>query len=125
MDFQLYFISITGTSFFSSSNMLNELNNTILILIPKTQNSTTFNHFRPISLCNVVYKIVAKLLMARIRPLLPNLISPTQSAFISGRWITENEVVVQEVFHNFKRRKLEVGAMVIKLDLQKAYDKVN
>jgi hypothetical protein len=113
------------TSFFSLSNVLNELNNTILILIPKTQNPTTFNHFRPISLCNVVYKIIAKLLMAQIRPLLPNLISPTQSAFISGRWITENEVVVQEVFHNFKRRKLEVGAMAIKLDLQKAYDKVN
>uniref|UniRef100_A0A2N9GNN9 Reverse transcriptase domain-containing protein n=1 Tax=Fagus sylvatica TaxID=28930 RepID=A0A2N9GNN9_FAGSY len=105
--------------------LLPEVNNSSIVLIPKIPNPTSVNHFRPISLCNVVYKTIAKILVARIRPLLHKLISPCQSAFIPGRWIAENGVIVHEMLHSFKKRKVKNGLMAIKLDLQKAYDRVN
>uniref|UniRef100_A0A2N9ENM7 Reverse transcriptase domain-containing protein n=1 Tax=Fagus sylvatica TaxID=28930 RepID=A0A2N9ENM7_FAGSY len=86
---------------------------------------TTANNYRPISLCNVVYKIIAKLLVDKLRPFLQRLISHCQSAFIPSRWIAENEVIVQELLHSFKQRKVKVGVMAVKLDLQKAYDRLN
>ena len=111
--------------FFLSGKIHKEVNNSLIVLIPKIQNPTYFNHFHPISLCYVVYKIIAKILVNRLRPLLPKLISPCQSAFVPGRWIAENEVVVQELLHSFKKRKVKGGFLAIKLDLQKAYDRVN
>ncbi len=93
---------------------------------------TSFNYFRSISLCNVVYKIISKILVARLRPLLHKLVPllhklvpPCQFAFVPGRWIAENEVIVQEMLHSFKLRKVKDGQMVVKLDLQKTYDRVN
>jgi hypothetical protein len=77
-------------NFFISSKMLREVNNSYIVLIPKIQNPSTFNHFRPISLCNTIYKIISKLIVDRLRSVLPSLISPAQSAFIPSRWIVEN-----------------------------------
>lgn len=57
--------------------------------------------------------------------MLEKLISPCQSAFMQGRWILENQVVVQEMLHSFKTRKLRARLMAIKLDLHKASDRVN
>ena len=102
--------------------MPKEVNSSLIVLIPKTQ---SFNNFRPISLCNVVYKIISKLLVSKLRPLLHNLVSLYQSAFSPGRWIVENQVIVQELLHSFKTRKVKSGLMAIMLDLQKAYDRVN
>jgi hypothetical protein len=113
------------TNFFIFGRLLREVNNTFLVLIPKVQNPTSVNHFRPISFCNVVYKIIAKILVSRLRPLLHKLISPCQSAFILRRWVAENEVIVQELLHSFKQRKVKGGMMAIKLDLLKVYDRVN
>lgn len=73
----------------------------------------------------MVYKIISKILVSRIRPLLLKLVSLTQSAFIPNRWITENQVLVHKLIHSFKTRKIKSGQMAIKLDLQKAYDMVN
>ncbi|XP_075670278.1 secreted RxLR effector protein 78-like [Castanea sativa] len=50
---------------------------------------------------------------------------PSESAFIHNRWIAENQVIIQEMLHSFKARKMKEGLMAIKLDLQKAYDRVN
>ena len=113
------------TSFFVSGSMPKEVNSSLIVLIPKSQNPTSFNNFRPISLCNVVYKIISKILVSKLSPLLHKLISPHQSVFLQGRWITENQVIVQEMVHRFKTRKVKTGLMAIKLDLQKAYDRVN
>ena len=63
-------------SFFTSGKLLKEVNKTLIVLIPKTQSPTSFNHFRPISLCNVVYKTITKLLVLRLRPPLPKLVAP-------------------------------------------------
>lgn len=65
-------------SFFSRGSMHKEVNASLIVLIPKISNPTSVNHFRPISLCNVVYKIISKLLVDKIRPLLDKMISPTQ-----------------------------------------------
>ena len=113
------------SSFFTRGTMPKEVNCSLIVLIPKISNLTSVNHFRPISLCNVVYKIISKLLVAKLRPLLDRLISPTQSAFIPNRWISENQIILQEILHSFKSRKTKPGLMAIKLDLQKAYDRVN
>lgn len=111
------------TSFFVYGAMLKEVNSSLTVLIPKSQCPISFNNFKPISLCNVVYKVISKLLMAKLRPLLHKIISPCQSTFLRGKWITENQVLVQELLHSFKIRKVKAGLMAVKLDLQKAYDR--
>jgi len=73
----------------------------------------------------VVYKIISKLLVDKLRPLLDKMVTPSQLAFIPNRWIAKNQIIVQELLHSFKTRKTNPGLMAIKLDLQKAYDRVN
>jgi hypothetical protein len=113
------------TNFYNTGKLHREVNKYFIVLIPKVQNPTSANHFRPISLCNVVYKTIAKILVSRLRPILCKLISHCQYAFIPGRWIAENEIIVQELLHSFRQRKVKNGLMAVKLDLQKAYDRVN
>ena len=60
-----------------------------------------------------------------MRPLLCKLVSPYQSAFIPGKCINENQIILQELLHSFKHRKVKVGFVALKMDLQKAYDRVN
>lgn len=105
--------------------MPKEVNGSLIILIPKINSPSFANHFRPINLCNVVYKILSKFLVSKFRPLLHKIFSPCQFAFIPSRWIVENQVIVQEILHSLKTRKVKYGFMAIKLDLQKAYDRIN
>ena len=97
-------------------------NSTFIALIPKEVNLTSFNRFKPISLCNASYKILSKLLANRIKPLLDKLISPSQGGFIKGRHILDNIILVQEAMHSSFQRK-EKG-MLIKLDMSNAFDRV-
>ncbi len=60
-----------------------------------------------------------------MRPMLDKIISPCQSAFVSGNWIGENQVIVKELMHSFKTRKVKDEFIAIKMDLQKAYDRIN
>uniref|UniRef100_A0A2N9IE03 Reverse transcriptase domain-containing protein n=1 Tax=Fagus sylvatica TaxID=28930 RepID=A0A2N9IE03_FAGSY len=112
-------------NFFGSGHMLKEVNSSFIVLILKNNSPSTVNHFRPISLCNTVYKVIAKILVSRLRPLLANLVSPYQLAFIPNTWIAENQLIVQELLHSSKRRKVKGGFVAVKVDLQKAYDRVN
>jgi hypothetical protein len=75
------------------------VNDTSIVLIPKNKNPISLRDYRPIILCNVIYKVVSKCLVKRLRSLLQDMISPTQSAFILGRMITENAIIAFECIH--------------------------
>ena len=109
---------------FNSGKMPSYLNKTLIVLIPKCLGPETLNHFRPISLCNTVYKIVTKIIVSRIRPLLSNLISPYQTAFVPGRRGVDNVVIAQELIHTIHKKKGRVGHFMLKIDLEKAYDRI-
>lgn len=111
-------------SFFSSGFLLKQLNHTFVALIPKTTNLKVVEHFCPISLCNVSYKVISKLLADRLKVLVPKLISTNQSAFVLGRVIQENSVSAMELLHSLNRKFGKSGLMVIKLDMAQAYDRL-
>lgn len=81
-----------------------DLNNTNVVLILKKDNATLMKDFRPIALCNVLYKIMAKVLANRLKDILPGLISKNQSAFVPGRIITDNVLVAFEVIHHMRNK---------------------
>lgn len=85
----------------------------------------TIDEFGPISICNVVMKIVIETLANRLKDFLPDLISESQSGFIKGRSIADNFLIAHELMHSLKRRKKhKTGLMALKLDMSKAYDRV-
>ena len=100
------------------------MNKTHIVLIPKIQGPEVIGNYRPISLCNTIYKIITKVIVARVRPLLDKLISPYQAAFIPGRRGVDNTIIAQELIHTIGRTKGKRGYMAIKIDLAKAYDKI-
>jgi hypothetical protein len=98
---------------------------TLIVLLPKGESQTTFKDLRPISLCNVTYKLISKIVVSRLRPFLDGIVSPLQNSFIPGRSTKDNAIVLQEVLHSMRKSKKKSGDMVFKLDLEKAYDRVN
>lgn len=113
-------------SFFETSIMREGVNDTAIVLIPKVDQPMELKDFRPISLCNVIYKIVSKCLVNRLRPILDELVSQNQSAFVPGRMITDNALLAFECFHFIQRNKnANKAACAYKLDLSKAYDRVD
>lgn len=96
------------------------------MLIPKKDNVEKLTDLRPVALCNVLYKILAKVLANRIKKILPGLISEKQSTFGSGRNISDNVLIAFELLHFMKRKNRgSEDEVSLKLDISKAYDRVD
>lgn len=109
---------------FQNPNRISEVNQTLLTLISKCNDPSRVSHFRPIALCNVVYKVVTKIITSRLKEILPCVVSENQSSFIPGRSTMDNILILHETINSLKNLKGKRGYMVIKLDLEKAYDRL-
>lgn len=104
---------------------LQDLNSTVVTLIPKVSQPVTMKDFRPISLCNVCYKIVARALTNRLSPIMTQIIGESQSAFVPGRLISDNIIVGFELTNWLRNKRTgKKGYTALKLDMNKAYDRV-
>jgi hypothetical protein len=98
---------------------------TNIVLIPKVPSPTRVTKYKPISLCNVLYKLIAKVLANRLKKVLPYVIFPEQSAFIPGRLITDNILVSFETLHTIDTQlKGKEGFTALKVDMSKAYNRL-
>ena len=101
------------------------LNITNICMIPKVEMPTRMTKLRPISLCNVGYKIISKVLCQRLKSCLPRLILETQSSFVESRLILDNILIAHEMFHGLRTNKsCQNKFMTIKTDMSKAYDRI-
>lgn len=106
--------------FFFDGIMANELNDANICLIPKKEKPNEISQFRPISLCNISYKIISKVLCQRLKKILPDRISETQLAFIAGRQITDNVLIAQKIFHALRTNHgIRETRMAIKMDMSR------
>lgn len=115
-------VVLATKDFFRSGKLLKNFNSTSITLVPKIQESTLLKDFRPISLCNTIYKISSKVLVNRLKPFLDFLICPSQKGFVPGRKILDATISTHEVIHSMD--KIRKPGMVLKLDIFKAYDRV-
>ncbi|KAL2252965.1 UNVERIFIED_CONTAM: hypothetical protein Sindi_0091200 [Sesamum indicum] len=109
--------------FFNMNRLLKQINTTLLTLIPMVHSPMTVGDFRPISCCNVLYKIIAKLIVQRLSVILDKLISPCQAAFVTGRSIGDNIMLAQELFTGYNQAH-RPPRCALKVKIRKAYDTV-
>jgi hypothetical protein len=107
----------------ATGQILQALNATFITLIPKEGQAHHPKQFRPIALCNVIYKLLTKVIARRLKPILPSIISPEQSGYVEGRQILDSVILAHEVIHSLQKTK--TPGMLLKLDLSKAFDKIN
>ena len=105
--------------FFKKNHLLKEQNHTFIALVPKQMGP----FFRPISLCNIIYKIISKILANRFKSLLHHFISTLQSAFVPSRNIQDNSILAHELLHSLKLKKKKKGEEDLWLSYQDRYGK--
>jgi len=111
-------------SFFETCILPAHINESHIALIPKKLVPLIPADYRPISLCNVIYKLITKFLANRLKPHLPDYIHPAQQAFIEGRRISNNIIIAQEINHSFALSSWKEKDFMLKIDLAKAFDRV-
>lgn len=110
--------------FFNGFHIPRSLGATSLILLRKNPSLASLDNFCPISLCNVIHKILSKLLLNRLKPHLHSIISPEQVGFIEGRDIQSNISLARELVQSINKKKYG-GNLMIKIDMSKAYDRLS
>ncbi|XP_062012177.1 uncharacterized protein LOC133728759 [Rosa rugosa] len=111
--------------FLKKGEIWEESNFTQICSIPKIKNLIEAAHFRPIALCNVIYRICSKVLANRLKRWLPDIVSPLQSAYVPGRLISDNTLVATEVAHFMHKLRTQIESFFsLKLDISKAYDRL-
>ncbi|KAJ0436408.1 putative RNA-directed DNA polymerase [Helianthus annuus] len=94
-----------------------------IALIPKVIDPIGLKDYRPISLLGIINKVISKILGNRLKRVLNSIISPSQSAFISGRYILDGPLIVNEIQNWAKKSKRKI--FLLKIDFEKAYDNIN
>ncbi|KAL9689657.1 hypothetical protein QQ045_010046 [Rhodiola kirilowii] len=102
----------------------NGMNATNITLIPKSSQACRPEDYRPISCCNVTYKIVASLLAGRLKDILPDIVNPAQGAFVKDRSIVGNICLAQQLLNGYGRKNIS-ERVAWKIDLWKAYDTID
>ena len=100
-----------------------KINYGIITLLPKKEDASKIEQYRPICLLNVSFKIFTKVGTNRVTSIVSRVVCPTQTAFIPGQNILEGVVVLHETIHELHRKKLD--GVLFKINFEKAYDKVN
>lgn len=96
----------------------------VIVVIPKVVRPKHLQNFHPISLCNVLYKITSKVLANKLKLFLLSILSEHQSAFVPGRWITDNALIALECLHTIRQQRVKQPHFALKIDMTKAYDPV-
>ena len=110
-------------SFFNPSCLLREINCSIIALVPKFPNPGSMHDYRPISCCNTIYKCISKIIAGSIKQCIPEIISPSQPAFVQGRSIVNNVLITQDLMINYHRDN-GPPRCALKIDINKAYDTI-
>ncbi|XP_028548227.1 uncharacterized protein LOC114578859 [Dendrobium catenatum] len=123
--------SITGPlvckaikSFFCKCYLPISAKATAIALVPKRSHAENLQDFRPISLCNVFHKIIAKILATRMKNIMPDIIEINQAAFIPNRVISDNSILAMEIINLFKKH-YKLDLFCAKYDIRKAFDIVS
>lgn len=109
--------------FFSTGFLPRRTNTTILALVPKKLGVTSVKDYRPIACCNTLYKLISKLLVHRLKPIMPLCVLPNQTTFVQGRLLIENTLLASEIVHGY-HKKGGPKRITIKVDIAKAFDTI-
>lgn len=112
-------------NFLEYCELPDQVNRTLVCLIPKVKQPKQVSDLRPISLCNVLMRILSKVLANRLKPCLHSILSENQSAFIEGRLLTDNALIAYEINHCIRRKTQgKCGMAGLKIDVSKSYDRL-
>ncbi|KAK2434404.1 hypothetical protein QL285_019560 [Trifolium repens] len=116
-------VRIFFDQFHGNARLPKSLMSYFITLIPKVASPSVIGEFRPISLLGCLYKLISKVLAARLSKVMNSVVASTQTAFIKGRNLVDGVLVVNEVVDLAKKSGREV--LIFKVDFEKAYDSVD
>jgi hypothetical protein len=116
-------VRIMFDQFFENASLPKSFASYFVALIPKVKSPFSLDEFRPISLLGSLYKLVAKVLAARLAPVMHSIVATTQSAFLKGRLLVDGVVVINEVVDLAKKSGKD--CLIFKVDFEKAYDSMD
>lgn len=111
-------------SFFMEILNLRELNQTLIVPMPKSPTAQLVSEFRHFSICNVIYKIISKLLASRLKLILQKCISEEHSAFIQNKQIVDNIILASECFKKINGKVGKSKWCALKIDMATAFDRI-